>query len=100
MKQNENNEVLAQLHIARHNINNMENHNKDLEKIIIEKDYLQFFLIQMDANYWKFKLEKDFLNVEHNKLQKGYKNMKLLKQQKKLEELRKEIGNVCQREAI
>lgn len=52
----------------------------------------------MDANYWKFKLEKDFL--EHNKLQKGYKNMELLKQQKELKELRKEIGNVCQCEAI
>ncbi len=49
-----------------------------------------------------FKLKKDYFSVEHNKLQRGYKNMEqtLLKQQKELEELRKEIGNVCQYEAI
>ncbi len=33
VKQNENDEVLAQLQIARQKINNMEKHNKDLEKI-------------------------------------------------------------------
>jgi hypothetical protein len=32
--------------------------------------------MQTDANYWKLKIEKDFLSVEHNKLQKDYKNMK------------------------
>ncbi len=32
VKQNENNEVLAQLQIVRQKINNMEKHNKDLRK--------------------------------------------------------------------
>jgi chromosome segregation ATPase len=52
----------------------------------------------MDANYLKLKSEKDSLNVEHNKLQKYYTNMEqtLLKQHKELEELKEEIGNVCQ----
>lgn len=41
VKQNENNEVSSQLQIARQKINNMEKHNKDLEKIIVERDSLQ-----------------------------------------------------------
>jgi hypothetical protein len=53
----------------------MENHTKDLEKIKVERDFLQATLIQMDANYLKLKSKKDSLNVEHNKLQKYYKNM-------------------------
>ncbi len=71
----------------------MEKHNKDLEKIKVERDSLQAILIQMDANYWK-----DFLSVEHNKLQRDYRNMEqiLLKQQKELEKLREDIGNVYQ----
>jgi hypothetical protein len=54
--------------------------------------------MQADANYWKLKIEKDSLNVEHNKLQRDYKNMGqiLLKQHKELEELKKDIGNVSQ----
>jgi len=38
-KNNENNQ-LAKLQIARQNINNMEKHNKDMENIRVEKDYL------------------------------------------------------------
>jgi hypothetical protein len=42
------------------------------------------------------KAKKDSLNVEHKKLKKGYKNMEqtFLKQEKELEELRMDIGNV------
>ncbi len=47
------------------------------------------------TNY--LKIEKDIMNVEHNKLQKDYKNMEqtILKQQE-LEELRMEASNVYQ----
>jgi hypothetical protein len=42
--------------------------------------------------------EKDYLNVEHNKLKRNYRNMEqiLLKWHKELEELRTNIGNVYQ----
>jgi chromosome segregation ATPase len=74
----------------------MEKHNKDLEKITIKKDSLQVTLMQTNANYWKLKTKKDSLSVEHKKLQRNYKNMEqaFLKQQKELEELRKDIGYV------
>ncbi len=36
----------------------MEKHNKDIEKIKIERDFLQATLIQTDANYWKLKSKK------------------------------------------
>ncbi len=77
----------------------MEKHNKDLKKIIVKKDSLHATLMQTYANYWKLKIEKDSLDslsVEHNKLQKDYKNMEqiLLKQQKELHELKVNIGNV------
>ncbi len=64
----------------------MEKHIKDLKKIKVERDSLQATLTQTDVSYQKFKLEKDSLSVEHNKLQKYYKNMEqtLLKQQKEL----------------
>ncbi len=41
---------------------------------------------------------EDSLGVEHNKLQRNYKNMEeiLLKQQKELEELTMDISNVYQ----
>ncbi len=76
----------------------MEKHNKDLENIIIDMDSLYATLKQTNANYQKLKIEKDFFSVEHNKLQRNYKNMEqiLLKQQKELEELRVDIGNVYQ----
>ncbi len=51
VKQNENNEILAQLQIIRQKINNMEKHNKDLEKNIAKKDSLQITLIHTDVNY-------------------------------------------------
>jgi hypothetical protein len=41
VNQNENNEVSAKLQIVRQNINNMDKHNKDLEKIKAKKDSLQ-----------------------------------------------------------
>jgi hypothetical protein len=43
------------------------------------------------------KAKKDTRSVNHNKLKRNYKNMEriLLKQQKELEELRMDIGNVC-----
>ncbi len=41
VKKHENNEVLIKLELAKHNINIMEKHNKDLQKIKVEKDYLQ-----------------------------------------------------------
>jgi hypothetical protein len=53
----------------------MEKQNKDLENIKIERDSLQATLKEIDANYWGFKIDKDILSVEHNKLQKDYKNM-------------------------
>jgi hypothetical protein len=79
--------------IAKQKINNMEKHNKDMEKIRVERDSLQVSLMQTNANYWKLKTKKLFVNVEHNKLQKDYRNMEqvFLKQQK---ELRLDIGNV------
>jgi hypothetical protein len=46
-----------------------------LENIIIERDSLQATLKEIDANYWGLKVEKDTLNIKHNKLQKDYKNM-------------------------
>jgi Zn-dependent oligopeptidase len=54
--------------------NNMEKHIEDLEKIKAKKDFLQTIMIQTDANYWKLESKKDSLNVEHNKLQRYYKN--------------------------
>jgi hypothetical protein len=44
------------------------------------------------------KIEKDSLIVEHNKFQRDYRNMEqtILKQQKELEELGEDIGNVYQ----
>jgi hypothetical protein len=53
----------------------MEEHNKDLEKIKVEKDFLQANLMKMDANYLKLKTKKDSLSVEHKKLWRDYKNM-------------------------
>ncbi len=41
VKHDKNNEVLAKLQIARQNINNMEKHNKDLENIKVEREFLQ-----------------------------------------------------------
>lgn len=76
----------------------MEKHNKGLENIRVERDSLQATLKKKDANYWNLKAEKDILSVEHNKLQRDYKNTEqtLLKQQKDLEELKMEVGNVYQ----
>jgi uncharacterized coiled-coil DUF342 family protein len=66
---------LAELQIARQKINNMENHNKDLENIRVKRDFLQATLKETNANYQNLKAKKDTLNVKHNKLQKYYKNM-------------------------
>jgi hypothetical protein len=46
----------------------MEKHDKDLENIIVERDFLQEIMKQTNANYWKLKTKKDALNVEYNKL--------------------------------
>jgi hypothetical protein len=54
----------------------MEKHNKDLENIKIDKESLHVILKQINANYWKLKIEKDSLSVKHNKFQRDYKNMK------------------------
>jgi hypothetical protein len=51
VKKHENNEVLAELQTSRQKINNMEKHNKNMEKIKMERDYLQTTLIQTNANY-------------------------------------------------
>ncbi len=40
VRKSENSEVLAKLQTTKHNINNMEKHNKDLENIKIEWDSL------------------------------------------------------------
>ncbi len=53
----------------------MEKHDKDLENIIVERDFLQEIMKQTNANYWKLKTKKDTLNVEYNKLQRDYMNM-------------------------
>ncbi len=53
----------------------MEKHNKDLENIIIEKDYLQATLKETYVNYYNLMVKKDTMKVEHNKLQRDYKNM-------------------------
>jgi hypothetical protein len=45
----------------------MEKQSKDLENIMIERDSLQATMKEIDANYWNLKVEKDILNVEHNK---------------------------------
>ncbi len=76
----------------------MEKHNEDLENIKVEKDSLQATMMQTYANYWKLKTKKDSMHVEHNKLQKYYKNMEqvFLKQQKDLKELKLDIGKVYQ----
>ncbi len=76
----------------------MEKHNKDLENIRMERDSLHATLKEIDGNYLNLKANKDTLNVEHNKLHTDYKNMEwtLLKQQKELEELIVDIGNVYQ----
>ncbi len=87
---------MAELQATRENINNMEKHNKDVENIKVEKDFLHEILKDIYANYWNLKVEKDILIVEQNKLQRDYKNMEqiLLKQQKVLEELRMKVGNI------
>ncbi len=71
----------------------MEKHNKDLKNIRIERDSLHATLMQTIANYWKLKSKKDFLSVEHNKLQRDYKNMELTPL-KQLKELIEYNGNV------
>ncbi len=87
-----------ELQKIRQKINNMEKHDKDLENIIVERDFLQEIMKQTNANYWKLKTKKDALNVEYNKLQRDYMNMEknLLKQQKELEELKANISIVYQ----
>jgi hypothetical protein len=50
-KNNENNQVLAKLEVAKQKINNMEKYNKNLESIIIERDSLHVTLKEIDANY-------------------------------------------------
>jgi hypothetical protein len=75
VRKNENSEVLVELQITREKINNMEKHNKDLENIRVDKDSLQATMKQTNANYWKLKIEKDSLSVEHNKLKRDHKNM-------------------------
>ncbi len=76
----------------------MEKHNKDLENIRVEKDFLHATLKEMNTNYWNLKAKKDILSVKHSKFQKDYKNVEqtFLKQQKELEELKMEVGNVYQ----
>ncbi len=76
----------------------MEKQNKDLENIKMERDSLHATLKETDANYQGLKVKKDILNVEHNKLQKDYKNMEeiFLKQQKKFEELKVDNANAYQ----
>jgi hypothetical protein len=59
---------LAELKITKYNINNMEKHNKDLEKIRVDRDYLHATMTHTYANCWKLKTKNDSLNVEHNKL--------------------------------
>jgi hypothetical protein len=46
-----------------------------LENVKIERDSLQATLKEIDANYYNLKAKKDIMNVEHNKLQRDYKNM-------------------------
>jgi hypothetical protein len=53
----------------------MEKHNKDLEKIRVERDSLHATMMQTNVNYWKLKTENPSLSVEHNKLHRNYKNM-------------------------
>ncbi len=76
----------------------MEKQNKDLENIKMERDSLHATLKETDANYQGLKVKKDILNVEHNKLQRDYKNMEeiFLKQQKKFEELKVDNANAYQ----
>ncbi len=74
-KNNENNQVLAELQVGTQKINNMEKHNKDLDNIRIETVSLHATLKDRAANYWGLKVEKDTLSIKHNKLEKGYKNM-------------------------
>jgi hypothetical protein len=45
----------------------MEKHNKDLENIKVEKDFLHATLKEMNTNYWNLKAKKDILSVEHSK---------------------------------
>jgi hypothetical protein len=45
VKEDENNEVLVEPQIAKQKINNIEKHNKDLEKIKVEKHFLQVTLM-------------------------------------------------------
>ncbi len=76
----------------------MEKQSKDLENIRLERDSLQSTLKEIDVNYWGLKAKKDTLNIEHNKLQKNYKNMEetLLKQQKEVDELKMDNANAHQ----
>ncbi len=96
-RNNENSLILAKLQATKYKINNMEKHSKDLENIRVEMDSLHAILKEIDANYQNLKAKKHTLNVEHNNIQRDYKNMEqtLLKQQE-LEELRVDIGNEYQ----
>jgi hypothetical protein len=47
-----------------------------LENIKIEMDSLQATLKETNVNYRRLKTKKDIMSIEHNKLQKDYKNMK------------------------
>ncbi len=70
IKNSENNHVLAKLQVVKQKINNMEKQSKYLENIITERDSLHATLKQIDANYWGFKVKKDTLSIEHNRLKK------------------------------
>ncbi len=60
----------------------MEKHNKHLKNIKMKRDSLQANLKEIYVNYQNLKVEKDTLNVEHDKFQRDSKNMEqiLLKQ--------------------
>jgi len=51
---------LAELQVARQNINNMEKQNKDLGNVRIERDSLQTTLKEIDAYYYNLKAKKGY----------------------------------------
>ncbi len=74
-RKSENSQVLAELQVAKQNIDNIQKHSKDLENIIMERDSLQEIFKETYANYQGLKAKKDTLSIEHNKLQRDYKHM-------------------------
>lgn len=97
VKKHENNEVLTKLELANIILTSWKSTTRIYRKSKWKKILCRQLLTQINANYQKLKIEKDSLNVGHNKLHKDCKNMEqMILKQKEVKELIMDIGNLYQ----